>query len=107
MIRNLWFGENIKEAIDSPRFHHQLLPMTLHYEEGFPTVKIKSSIFYFPLFICNSVWFKKDLVDALSRKGHAESQDKSGAAVYGISVEPDGYLYANADYRKGGDVAGF
>lgn len=28
------------------------------------------------------------------------------SAVYAISVEPDGLIYANADYRKGGDVAG-
>ncbi len=40
MIRNLWFGEDIKEAIDSPRFHHQLFPMTLNYEEGFPKVYV-------------------------------------------------------------------
>lgn len=38
MIRNLWLGEDIKEAIDSPRFHHQLIPMTLNYEKGFPKV---------------------------------------------------------------------
>lgn len=46
-------------------------------------------------------------LDELSNKGHRKSEDKSGAAVYGISVESDGYLYAYADYRKGGDVAGF
>lgn len=40
MIRNLWLGENIKEAIDSPRFHHQLFPMTLNYEKGFPKVHV-------------------------------------------------------------------
>lgn len=28
------------------------------------------------------------------------------SAVYAISVEPDGFIYANADSRKGGDVAG-
>lgn len=28
------------------------------------------------------------------------------SSVYAISVEPDGYIYVNADYRKGGDVAG-
>jgi gamma-glutamyltranspeptidase/glutathione hydrolase/leukotriene-C4 hydrolase len=38
MIRNLWLGEDIKEAIDSPRFHHQLFPMTLNYEKSFPKV---------------------------------------------------------------------
>lgn len=38
MIRNLWLGEDIKGAIDSPRFHHQLFPMTLNYEKGLPKV---------------------------------------------------------------------
>ncbi|EFX74307.1 hypothetical protein DAPPUDRAFT_57425 [Daphnia pulex] len=95
MIRNLWLGEDIKEAIDSPRFHHQLIPMTLNYEKGFP----------------------KEMVEELSRRGHRTSEeDTRGGAVYGISVageeEEDGddggcHLYANADYRKGGDVAGF
>ena len=40
LIRNLWFGENIKEAIDSYRIHHQLMPMNFQYESGFPKVKL-------------------------------------------------------------------
>ncbi|KAI9556606.1 hypothetical protein GHT06_016396 [Daphnia sinensis] len=90
MIRNLWLGEDIKEAIDSPRFHHQLFPMTLHYEKGLP----------------------KEMVKQLANRGHQMSQENTrGGSVYGISVEQEDddefYLYANADYRKGGDVAGF
>lgn len=42
IIQNLLFGTTIKEAIDRPRLHHQLFPMTLLYEKGFPQVK-----FYF------------------------------------------------------------
>lgn len=38
MIRTLWFGETLKEAIDSYRIHHQLIPMNLEYEAGFPLV---------------------------------------------------------------------
>jgi gamma-glutamyltranspeptidase len=30
----LWFSKSIKEAIDAPRFHHQLFPMHLQYEYG-------------------------------------------------------------------------
>ena len=38
MIRNLWFGETLKKAVDSPRFHHQIYPMALEFEDQFPEV---------------------------------------------------------------------
>lgn len=39
MARVLWFNQNIKEAIDAPRFHHQLVPNVLQYEQNhFSTV---------------------------------------------------------------------
>ncbi|CAG7822031.1 unnamed protein product [Allacma fusca] len=34
-LRNIWFNETIKEAIDSRRIHHQLAPMEAEYEYGF------------------------------------------------------------------------
>lgn len=39
IIQNLWFGKSIKEAIDRPKIHHQLFPMTFQYETGFPKVR--------------------------------------------------------------------
>ncbi|XP_046440624.1 glutathione hydrolase 1 proenzyme-like [Daphnia pulex] len=84
LVRNLWFGENLKEAIDSYRIHHQLLPMNFQYESGFP----------------------KNIVESLRRRGHNVTEKVLRSAVYAISVEPDGLIYANADSRKGGDVAG-
>lgn len=39
IIRNLWYGQNIKEAIDSSRIHHQLYPMAFIYESAFPQVR--------------------------------------------------------------------
>jgi gamma-glutamyltranspeptidase len=59
-----------------------------------------------------SNWWQ-EMVKELSRRGHRTSEeDTRGGAVYGISVRQDDtdgdfYLDANADYRKGGDVAGF
>jgi gamma-glutamyltranspeptidase/glutathione hydrolase/leukotriene-C4 hydrolase len=37
-ILNLWFNKNIKEAIDSPRLHSQLLPEEVIAERGFDHV---------------------------------------------------------------------
>ncbi len=40
---NLWFNENIKEAIDAPRLHSQLLPQEVMAEQGFNYVRILES----------------------------------------------------------------
>lgn len=37
-MRVLWFGDNLKEAVDAPRIHHQLFPMQVEYEYG--TLKV-------------------------------------------------------------------
>ncbi|XP_033749148.1 glutathione hydrolase 1 proenzyme-like [Pecten maximus] len=35
-IETLWFGMNVKQAIDHRRIHHQLLPKEIAVENGFP-----------------------------------------------------------------------
>lgn len=42
----------------------------------------------------------------MATRGHNLTKYSGGAVVCGISVESDGFVYANSDYRKGGDVAG-
>ena len=37
---NLWFNENIKQAIDAPKLHSQLLPQVVMAEQGFDYVRI-------------------------------------------------------------------
>lgn len=50
-----------------------------------------------------SQFITKDMVT----KNHTLSEyPVGGAVVCGISIESDGYIYANSDFRKGGDVAG-
>ena len=92
-VRNLWFNETIKEAIDCPRIHHQLFPMSFWNEPGFPDYIIKN----------------------LTAKGHAQtplSTPVGAAVVCGISVGATsctakrGLVQANSDYRKGGNVDG-
>lgn len=72
LIRNLWFGENIKEAIDSYRMHHQLIPMNLRYETGFPTVTPKSIVSMWIFFHSNIklmfVWLHRLLSTTWKRK---------------------------------------
>ncbi|XP_037936273.1 scoloptoxin SSD14 isoform X2 [Teleopsis dalmanni] len=84
--RVLWFDQNIKEAIDAPRFHHQLMPNILEYEnEG----------------------FSEETLKLLRDKGHQVKPYKYiGSVVCGI-VRNSTAVYANADYRKQGGVAGY
>lgn len=34
ILRYLYFNESIREAVQAPRIHHQLIPMRLEYEPG-------------------------------------------------------------------------
>ena len=38
MMQHLALNKDIKEAIETPRLHHQLQPDKLHLEIGFPAV---------------------------------------------------------------------
>ncbi|XP_049278137.1 glutathione hydrolase 1 proenzyme-like isoform X1 [Anopheles funestus] len=85
IMRVLWFGYDIKEAIDAPRFHHQLIPMAVQYEYGNLDLIVKG-------------W---------RGKGHQTTRYRErGSIICAIAQNASG-VYANADYRKGGDVAGF
>ena len=37
-IYNLWLGKSIRDAVDMPRLHQQLIPMELELEKRFPVV---------------------------------------------------------------------
>ncbi|XP_054729827.1 glutathione hydrolase 1 proenzyme [Anastrepha obliqua] len=85
LVRILYLEQNIKEAIDAPRFHHQLEPNILEYEFG----------------------ILQEVVNALETKGHKTKRYRErGSAVCGIE-RVRGKVYGNADYRKEGDVMGF
>lgn len=82
IIRSLWFGENIKEAVDAPRIHHQLYPMQIMYEYG----------------------VIQQILDGLIALGHKIKRNL--VSVICALKKDNGQIYANADYRKGGDVYG-
>jgi len=88
VIRNhLWFGKNIKDAIDMSRIHHQLVPEYVEAEK----------------------WFPQSLLKGLHDKcGHNTTINaRRMAIVQGITVDKWKVVRANCDFRKGGFPAGF
>ncbi|KRT80079.1 hypothetical protein AMK59_7805, partial [Oryctes borbonicus] len=91
IIRHLWFGDCIEDAVNQPRLHHQLKPMVVEYERGFP----------------------KNILRGLMCRGHAirrfrirDGRRKSGmvgmpvnSAVNVISIE-NGEIHAVGDCRR-------
>ena len=87
IYRLIYMGQSVKEAVDARRLHHQLVPMKILYEEGVTR------------------W----LVDGLRDAGHDISKAGiGGSIIQAIQVDREtGDITANADFRKGGTVAGF
>lgn len=87
LLRMLYLGQDVKTAVDAPRFHHQLLPMELWHEDG----------------------TSRFLLEQLHLMGHNLTQfETGGSAVQAILVDREtGLMTANADFRKGGAVYGF
>ncbi|XP_076549306.1 scoloptoxin SSD14 isoform X2 [Osmia lignaria lignaria] len=81
----IWMGQTVKEAVDAPRIHHQLYPSEMMYEYGVP----------------------KQVIDGLKKIGHKTARYRvRGSVACVIFVNNDTTVYANADFRKGGDVYG-
>ncbi|KAJ8722189.1 hypothetical protein PYW08_004591 [Mythimna loreyi] len=83
-MRKLWFDQTIKEAVDEPRIHHQTTPMEIQYEFG----------------------VIEDIVNGLRAKGHAMARYRTRGSIICALYRNKTGIYANADFRKGGDVAG-
>ncbi|XP_043527261.1 glutathione hydrolase 1 proenzyme-like isoform X3 [Frieseomelitta varia] len=85
MILNLWSGYNVTQAIDTVRIHHQLLPMIIQNEKGFPP----------------------DILHYLSSIGHnITTYSGIGSAITAISKQ-NGKILATSDFRREGRTAGF
>ncbi|XP_031840741.1 scoloptoxin SSD14 isoform X2 [Nomia melanderi] len=80
----LWMGETVKEAMDAPRIHHQLFPPEISYEYG----------------------VQKEVIDGLKKIGHKTARYRVRGSVACVILVNNGTIYANADFRKLGDVYG-
>lgn len=88
-LRNLFFNEDIKTAIDGPRIHHQFLPDKVWFEAN----------------------FSPEILGTLVNRGHGlklimgrSSVVMAVACQYSNSSSK--FITANSDYRKGGTVGG-
>ncbi|XP_076654629.1 scoloptoxin SSD14 isoform X2 [Halictus rubicundus] len=80
----LWMGQTVKQAIDAPRIHHQLYPPEIAYEYG----------------------IQKQVIDGLKKIGHKTARYRVRGSVACVIFINNDTVYANADFRKGGDVYG-
>ncbi|XP_065208910.1 scoloptoxin SSD14-like isoform X2 [Planococcus citri] len=85
-IRTLVLQEDIRKAVDSVLFHHQLLPMEWYYYQRMP----------------------KDIVEGMKKIGHEVKlmAATSFAAITAIE-RSDSQLHACSDYKRPGQVAGY
>lgn len=83
-MRVLWFGQDLKQAVDGVRFHHQIFPMEVSYEYG----------------------LEQRIVDGLEKLEHHTQRTQHAGSVINAILRKNGTVYANADYRKGGRAAG-
>ncbi|CAF0969193.1 unnamed protein product [Rotaria magnacalcarata] len=79
---NLWFNQDIKQAIDAPRLHSQLLPQEVIAESG----------------------FDPEILQNLKSRGHNVTCGSfGGSVIQGIEWRDEVNEYwANCDIRKGG-----
>ncbi|XP_073988561.1 glutathione hydrolase 1 proenzyme-like isoform X2 [Rhodnius prolixus] len=83
IINNLWLQQTIKQSVDIPRVHHQLIPMVLKFEYGIP----------------------KSVVDGLIKAGHKVKKQSPHSSVTAIE-QRNGGVRAIYDYRRGGSTSG-
>lgn len=79
-------GLNVRQAMDSPRIHHQWLPNEIAVEWNIP----------------------QDVRDGLTRMGHKIVEGPSRSHAVGlVRSEDDGFFYGAGDIRAGGEAAGW
>lgn len=97
ILQNLLYGVDLVTAVKSKRLHHQLMPMDLMYEQGFPKEILKN---------LEERGHKLCVLEDIADMSQANYTLKVNSTVTAISVE-DGQIVGVADPRRDGYVEGF
>ncbi|XP_072022773.1 glutathione hydrolase 1 proenzyme-like [Amphiura filiformis] len=81
-MHSLWFGDNVREAFERRRIHHQLYPPYIRYEER----------------------TQEEILEGLAERGH-DLQGRTTIAVVQLITKEDNKIYAISDPRKSGHGA--
>lgn len=83
ILRKVFFGQNLRTAMDGFRVHHQLAPMEVEYEHDVDPA----------------------VLEQLEARGHSLRRVKRVATMTAVAREDDGTVTAAFDPRRPGSVA--
>jgi gamma-glutamyltranspeptidase/glutathione hydrolase/leukotriene-C4 hydrolase len=78
LIRYFWLGRDLKQVVDAPRFHHQLIPNQIEYEYG----------------------ILQQILKELNRKKHKIKRYENRGTIICALSQDNGNIFAVSDFRK-------
>ncbi|PFX13221.1 Gamma-glutamyltranspeptidase 1 [Stylophora pistillata] len=105
IMNYFWFKKNLQTAITMPRVHEQLYPNFVFAETRFPTEVVNGLISLGHKVNVSDI--SHGVVQGIVRNPHKykliDNRGKRKGYVYGLIPQ----IYAESDYRKGGQPAGY
>eukprot|EP00795_Rhopilema_esculentum_P015618 gene15618-6901_t len=101
IMNHLWFDMSLKDAVQAPRIHSQLIPDKVFVETRFPNETVSILQMYKHKVVKDDV--NHAVVQAIARV----SGDWQHCSYRKEDISKCSDLYAESDFRKGGEPAGY